>query len=143
MEEECVRIVEAKFNNNRGPEDRKANTTKLINSFQGRVDGVRGQMPVSSILGIKRGVNEKKIAAIEYGVDHDYPITPGRVSASARRAGLAGLRGVAKKTLRWYDFEAGKDRYAEQVTHKAFRGTHMMRDARRNALRDLNQRNSA
>jgi hypothetical protein len=67
LEEEVVDIVKYYFVNDRPPVRRKKGATHLVNSFVGRVEGVRGQLPVNAVLAIKRGVNEKKVAALEYG----------------------------------------------------------------------------
>lgn len=70
MEEEVVDIVGFYFINDRpGGEGgrRKKGTTKLINSFRGFVRGTRGELPVDAVLGLKPGVNEKKVAALEHG----------------------------------------------------------------------------
>lgn len=67
MEEEVVDIVRFYFVNDRPPTRRKSHAIKLVNSFRGFVEGERGQLPVTAVLGIKRGVNEKKVAALEHG----------------------------------------------------------------------------
>lgn len=67
MVEEVQDIIEFYFVTDRPPERRKPNTIKLINSFEGHVNGVRGHLPVDAVLGLKRGVNEKKVAALEHG----------------------------------------------------------------------------
>lgn len=53
----------------------KANTTHLANALTARVVQPRkGHFPITVELLPKPGVSAKKIAALEYGVDHEYPI---------------------------------------------------------------------
>jgi hypothetical protein len=71
MEIHVVQVVREKFVTDRPSGGKlprhKKNTPHLINSFRGFVEGGPNDLPIDAVLGIKRGVNEKKIAALEYG----------------------------------------------------------------------------
>jgi hypothetical protein len=149
MEIEVVNILEASpLILDRPPERRKAYATHLVNSFQGRVVGTRGQLPVVAVLGIKPGVNEKKIAALEYGSpSHEisgpnglaFPRRPRGDSPDQRvRGGLRSTRAAygrrtstGRADLFWTD---------TPVIHPGNRGYHFMRDARRRVKRMIRAR---
>lgn len=127
MVREVRKIVASEFRT--GTPDHRKPGPHLINSFTYKLDKTsRGTKVTLTTL---PGVNAKKVAALEYGVDHDYTIEPtGRITAKQNRAGLAGLRVRPVSLLRFPDPITGEDQYAPKVTHKAFEGKHMMRRAR-------------
>lgn len=85
--EEEVRSLVTKEAPRRDGPSHKANTTHLENSFTSRVtEGPNNGFPMRLELTTKPGVSAKKIAALEFGVDREYPI-------EAKRA----------KHLRWGD----------------------------------------
>lgn len=132
MVREVVEIVTSEFNP--GDPDHRKPGPHLAESFTYEVEPTATGANVR--LTIKRGVSAKKVAALEFGVDHDYEITPsgitfgqGGLSVNKKRAAQLtnlGLTGRPTKLLRWPDPGGGKDKYAPVVTHKAFEGKHFM-----------------
>lgn len=120
----------------------KANTTHLEDSFTYHIiQGGDGGFPMTLELTIKPGVNAKKVAALEFGADHDYEISPSGVTAgiggrsqrltTARRAKLVSA-GIAVQNTQWLRWEGddGEDVFMHTVIHKAFPGVHFMSRAR-------------
>ena len=127
MEVEVVRIIKREMFWDRPSARRKTNTIKLVNSFESVVDGTRGQMNVSSRLTLKRGVNAKKVAALEHGYgSHEIPPGP---------KGLAFPRGEVGE-LHPARNAYGKNNYwtPNSVVHPGHAGYHMMRRARDHAV---------
>lgn len=127
MEREVVEIVKSEMFWDRAPRRRKAHTIKLVNSFVAVVDGRRGSLQVTSRLTLKRGVNAKKVAALEYG-QREHEIPPGP-------KGLAFPKGEAGETHEARN-AYGKNNYftPRSVVHPAQPGYHMMRRARDHAV---------
>lgn len=74
-EAEVVEIVQEELPRRDG-ERHKANTTHLENSFTHLVrEGGDNGFPMTLDLTIKPGVNAKKVAALNFGIDHEYEIT--------------------------------------------------------------------
>lgn len=127
MEREVVEIIKAEMFWDRAPKRRKSHTIKLVNSFQAVVVGHRGSLEVTSRLTTKRGVNAKKIAALEFGQpSHEIPPGP---------KGLAFPRGEAGD-LHEARNAYGKNDYftPNSVVHPGKEGYHMMRRARDHAV---------
>jgi hypothetical protein len=66
MEEEVKDIIEYYFVTDR-PANRRKGGMRLINSFEGVVEGTRGQLPVDAVLRAKRGADKAKILSLNNG----------------------------------------------------------------------------
>lgn len=143
MEEEVVDIVGYYFNNERQGKRHKKGTTHLINSFRGFVRGVRGSLPVNAVLGIKPGVNEKKVAALEYG-SPPHEIKGNPWLAFPRDVAEEGIleNEAARRRIRNALGTGPKSQFATRnpVQHPGNAGYFFMKQARERARRALKSR---
>lgn len=143
MEHHVVDIVSREFRNDRADDRRKKGTTKLINSFQGYVIGTRGQVPVHAQLGIKPGVNEKKVAALENGSPAHWidPGEKGWLSFPRDVTDEGTLENLAGRIRSRNAYGRGpKFATNEPVFHPGNRAYRFMERARDRARRDLRNR---
>lgn len=152
MEVEVVDIVKFYFVTDRTGKRHKKGTTHLVNSFQGKVVGTRGQLPVDAVLGIKRGVNEKKIAALEHGSPpHEIPPGEGGWLAFPRSVLNRGELGTKSQLARASQIRnaygakgprGGKNMFAtpNPVQHPGNLAYHFMAQARQRVRQMLRSR---
>ena len=131
-EEQVVELVQTELPSRSGPRH-KENTTHLENSFTHRVvEGGDGGFPMVLHLTIKPGVSAAKVAALEFGIDHEYEITANNA-----------------KVLRWGDHPQDLHEPRKSVTWSPFgptgkgilpNGYRFMRNARDTVLAQLGRR---
>lgn len=126
MEKEVVEIIKSEMFWDRSPHRRHPHTIKLVNSFVAVIDGRRGDLAVQSRLTHKRGVNAKKIAALEFGSP------PHEISGPNGLKFPRGEVGELNRARNAY----GKNNYftPNPVVNPGFEGYHMMRRARDHAV---------
>lgn len=101
---EVVEIVQSELPRRDGARH-KTDTTHLENSFTHSIsEGGDGGFPMVLDLTIKPGVSARKVAALEFGVDHEYPITA--VNAKSLRWGDApgDIATPGLKSVTWSPF---------------------------------------
>lgn len=134
MVRECVAIIDEEFEVG-DPNHRKPGP-HLRESFMYEID-TSSPYGASVRLTIKPGVNAKKVAALEYGTDKEYTISPsGTVfgqrnpsvgRARARKLTNLGFQGRPTSLLRFPDPVTGEDVFARVVRRDPFEGKHFMR----------------
>jgi hypothetical protein len=121
------RIVQADFQ--RGDPSHRKPGPHLENSFTYETQRVNANK-VEVRLVIRRGVDPKKIAALEHGAKQPYTITPGKVKRSHHKALSVGLQFSPASVLHWPDPAGGPAHFATVVHRDPFPGRHMMERAR-------------
>ena len=110
----------------------------LIESFTYEVDETSRGVAVN--LTIKRGVDAKKVAALNYGAKQPYTIAPSGIivgqggramkrKAAQRIINKSGIGGRQGEWLSWPDPGGGRDIFARVVEREPFEGKHFMERA--------------
>lgn len=130
MEREVVAIIKREMFWDRAPRRRKTQTTKLVNSFVGVVEG-EGTTRVTARLTLKSGVNAKKVAALEYG-SPPHEISPRGWDGEDDGGGSDFLWFPDPRQARGPAWNAyGPNNFRTKVVvHPGRAGFHMMRRAR-------------